>query len=730
MRVLAVLLLAFLLAPAAPSPAGYDLWTAEGGPFGGRVPVLHSRTSDGSIFAGTEGGGIFRRSGGRWEPQNSGILVFDALAFAEHPLDADTMFAGTGGGGVYRSANGGRSWFPTNNGLANLMVRDLAYQPGGTRLFAATAGGGIFRSDDAGTTWFPSNTGLAVLSVRALAFAPSSPNICYAATDGGVFFSFDGGQTWSPRSAGIAESSVADVVVDPANANLAYAATLGGGVYRTTNGGLSWSARRAGMGEVYAEELLIRPGASQTIWAATRNGVFETFDGGASWTARNAGLADTIACSLLLHDDTIYTGTFWGGVFGSHEPASGWSAVNEGLTNRFVWELAVSPHDAGVVWAASYGGLSVTTDTGWTWAEASNGVLRRDMRTVAVSPVDPGRLLSGAFYGGVFRSSNGGASWVPSNSGLPSNPTATAIRYRPGSGSHVLCGTWAGVYRSSNGGSGWSSSTSGMGSKKVWGMATVETAPMLVYAGTYENGLFRSRDFGATWDSVPIPERYVRAIAVDPSDTSIVYAGGYYKEGGGGGVYKSTDGGASWTRKNEGLIDRSVWCLSVDREDPLHVLVATAGGVCETWDGGETWEPLLAGLQPLDIRWVSPAADRVLVGSFGGSVPWYEDAIAAVAGAVDRPEGPLLIAVSPNPFNPATRIDVVFAGTRSSLDLSLYDLRGRFVRRLHEGPAPAGSLHLIWDGEDARGTPLPSGVYFAVASSADARAVRKVVIIR
>ncbi|MFH1680610.1 MAG: hypothetical protein ABIH26_08205 [Candidatus Eisenbacteria bacterium] len=731
MRIFLVLIFARLyLAVPVSCLAGYDQWTVEGGPFGGRVLALHARGSGGEIFAGTEGGGVFRLSDGRWIARNNGLLIFDVVAIASHPLDEDTMFVGTGGGGVYRSVNGGNSWFPVNGGLASLVVRDISFRPGGTRLFAATAGAGIFYTDDAGGSWLPSSTGLSEPSVRALAFAPSFPNICYAGTDGGVFLSLDGGATWTPRSAGLAHPLVADLAVHPSNASLAYAATLGGGVYRTTNGGLSWSARRTGMGEVYAEELLIRPDRPDTIWAATRNGVFETFDAGGGWTARATGLADTNARALLFEEDTLYVGTFWGGVSVAAAPASGWSARNEGLTNRFVWELAVSPHDSGVVWAASYGGLSVTTDTGWTWSDASNGIDRYDMRTVAISPVDPERLYAGAFYGGVFRSGDGGATWVPSNGGLPATATVTAIRCRAGSAGQVLCGTWVGMYRSVNGGLSWSLSTSGLGYKKVWGMAAVETAPPLVYAGTYEQGLFRSRDFGATWDSVPIPELFVRAIAIDPTDTSIVYAGGYYKQGGAGGVYKSTNGGAGWTRKNNGLIDRSVWCLTVDEQDPLHVLAATAGGICETWDGGESWEPVLAGLVPPDARWISLAAGRLLAGSFGGSVPWYEDAIVSVAGGHARPVGSLTIGASPNPFNPSTRLRVEFGGTVSSIDLSVYDIRGRLVRTLHRGSLGARVLVLPWDGTDESRRLLPSGVYFAAASSGEARAVRRVVLVR
>jgi hypothetical protein len=293
----------------------------------------------------------------------------------------------------------------------------------------------------------------------------------------------------------------------------------------------------------------------------------------------------------------------------------------------------------------------------------------------------------------------------------------------------VLCGTYAGPYRSLNGGASWGGAANGIGSKKIWGLATVEIAPLLVYAGTYEDGLFRSRDFGASWDSVPLPELFVRAVAVDPTDTSIVYAGGYYLEGAWGGVYKSTNSGASWTRKNTGLGNESVWCITVDDGDPEHLFAGTAGGVYESWDGAETWDWIDAGLLAPDTRWVAWTGGRVLAGTFGGSVPWYEDAIDAVPGAGSSPPRALVLAVSPNPFNPCATFRIEAAGA-GPLRLTVYDPAGRLVRTLYEGDAGPEALAVTWDARAESGSAAPSGVYFVAATSGGRREVRKIVLVR
>jgi hypothetical protein len=64
-----------------------------------------------------------------------------------------------------------------------------------------------------------------------------------------------------------------------------------------------------------------------------------------------------------------------------------------------------------------------------------------------------------------------------------------------------------------------------------------------------------------------------------------------------------------------------------------------------------------------------------------------------------------------------------------ALTVTIADLRGRRVRTLHTGPAPAGG-RLVWDGADDRGRPLPSGVYLARVRGAGPPAVARLVLQR
>jgi hypothetical protein len=83
----------------------------------------------------------------------------------------------------------------------------------------------------------------------------------------------------------------------------------------------------------------------------------------------------------------------------------------------------------------------------------------------------------------------------------------------------------------------------------------------------------------------------------------------------------------------------------------------------------------------------------------------------------------------PNPFNPRTsiRFTVADAGPAS---LTIIDVNGALVIKLHDGPLPAGEHERVWDGLDARGVEVGSGVYFVHLAAAGARGNLKLVLIR
>jgi C1A family cysteine protease len=90
------------------------------------------------------------------------------------------------------------------------------------------------------------------------------------------------------------------------------------------------------------------------------------------------------------------------------------------------------------------------------------------------------------------------------------------------------------------------------------------------------------------------------------------------------------------------------------------------------------------------------------------------------------PAGIRLHQSRPNPMRSAADISYVMPGT-DHLELSVYDVAGRRVRRLVDGTRTAGSHSLVWDGTTASGRRVPAGVYFVVAATSDSRDTMKLV---
>lgn len=155
--------------------------------------------------------------------------------------------------------------------------------------------------------------------------------------------------------------------------------------------------------------------------------------------------------------------------------------------------------------------------------------------------------------------------------------------------------------------------------------------PDAVYAGTSDEGLFKSEDGGGSWESLSgVGHPRVTAVAVSPVDGA-VYAGTEPSS-----LFVSRDGGASW-RELEGmkkLPSAPTWsfpprpwtshvrAISLSYKDPSTVVVGIElGGIVRSQDGGDTWEDQRPGAYP-DCHNLAahPAAPEVLYEAAGGGL--------------------------------------------------------------------------------------------------------------
>lgn len=167
----------------------------------------------------------------------------------------------------------------------------------------------------------------------------------------------------------------------------------------------------------------------------------------------------------------------------------------------------------------------------------------------------------------------------------------------------------------------------------IWTLTLDPANSQVLYAGTNEDGIWKSTDAGNTWQHARSPGAFpVYSLTVDPSALHTIYAGTN-----GGGVWTSSDGGATW--QSTGLCSSMVLSLAVDSAGVLYAGTNSAGAQASR-DLGATWTALDAGIDGVNEFgygvWIDPSnSQKILVGNeaFYGLV-WSQDGGAtwSVAG--------------------------------------------------------------------------------------------------
>ncbi len=120
--------------------------------------------------------------------------------------------------------------------------------------------------------------------------------------------------------------------------------------------------------------------------------------------------------------------------------------------------------------------------------------------------------------------------------------------------------------------------------------------PAILYAGT-DDGLFRTTDGAKSWSRVGQGWTGVRLIAVDPNAPYNVYV--RFFDGESGGLYRSADGGDSWSEIPEkiGGLTRGLWFDTSTSPSTVYLSTGFISGFFRSKDGGQTWTPVEPGIQ-------------------------------------------------------------------------------------------------------------------------------------
>ncbi|HEX5473845.1 MAG TPA: family 16 glycoside hydrolase [Vicinamibacterales bacterium] len=494
-------------------------------------------------------------------------------AIAIDPGTPSTMFIGGVGGGIWKSTNGGASWAPVNDFMANLAVSSIIYDPGdSSTMYAGTGegfynidgirGAGVFKSTDGGATWnqLAATNNTNFLYVNRLAESADGGTLLVA-TQSGLFRSTDGGATFSTvlQPDTIGYHDITDVKFLPGSSTLVVASGYFSDIHYSSNGGATWAA------------------ASGPSWGTYS---FERVELGVSVSNP----------SIVYAMQDVSNGRLWRSTDSGHTfaivgvPAH---LNNQGWYDNVIWVDPVNADDIVI------GGLDL-----WRSTNAASTAV-----SVTFSKISDWR------YG-------------PPNSSLSAHADQHAIVSDPGyngtSNRRVFFGNDGGIFKTEDldavtTTSGWTNLNNGYGVTQFYGAAG-HAGTGKIQGGAQDNGTLYSSGTSTTF-SAPFGGDGGMA-AYDPADSNYFYGEYVY-----GRVHRNSTGGSSpseyiWVPSDGGCT--APYCLS-DAEQGFANFIAPITldpndantlyvGARSLWRTGDVKTPVTSATGPTWASLTSPSS--------------------------------------------------------------------------------------------------------------------------
>jgi photosystem II stability/assembly factor-like uncharacterized protein len=609
--------------------------------------IVYAGTGEGSFNGDSvRGAGIFQTTdGGNTWVQMPGTATADFYFVNSMMISPKTgqLYAATRTG-VWTFDAGAGKWNQllvphTFLGCFSLALRNDA--AGNDVLFAACGSflqGGVFRNPQAQTASSPWELVFtnAAMGRTSLAIAPSNPDVIYAVSasnaDGpnhfynqgllGVFRSTQGGAagTWTTRVSNRSKDLQSTllltnpvilvlaacnfgqgfplnqgwyditIAVDPTNPDTVFVGGID--LFRSDDGGQTfgaasywWTQPDLPYNHADQHALAFHPGydghANQTLYIGNDGGVFRTsnalnktaqgsvtnlcndVNSKVSYTALNHGFAATqfYAGAVFPDNATYFGGTQDNGTVAGTDSAGAdaWITILGG-DGGFV---AVDPTHTNVLYAENTGlSIQKSIDSAQTFNNAVAGIVDNNFLFIApfvMDPTNPQRLWAGGSF--LWRTNDAAAHWSRASSRIAGalQASISAIAVAPTDPNHVLMATDEGVI--------------------------------------HRNSAALSAKGNTKWPFAKPRPGYVSSVAFDPTNSSVAYA--TYATFGGTHVFRSADGGATWTGIDGSgagaLPDIPAESIVVDPANPTNLYLGTDAGVFVSTDSGQSWAVELTG---------------------------------------------------------------------------------------------------------------------------------------
>jgi hypothetical protein len=650
----------------AKSSTAVSNWSALG-PFAqssnsgqGRInTIVVDPNNANTIYVGAPAGGIWKSTdaGVNWTPLTDHLPQIGVSGIAIDPNNSNIIYISTGDDdagdsysiGVLKSIDGGINW--TQTGSLGSIIGDNSYptsneiliDPTDSNIVWVATGAGLFKSINAGVSWVNKLTG----EIKDFKLKPGNPNTVYAVSRNTYFKSTSGGEVFAAVTAGLPDpSSIGRLrveVTDAAPNNVYVLAAKSGsqnwafeGIYKSTSSGASfiktlenddifgssqaWYDLAFAVSPTNSDEMYV---GVLDIWKSSNEG--DDFIKLNSWFLQTPSFTHADIHFMRFYNGVLYAGTD-GGVYRSSDGGSTFTDLTENLAISQFYKVTVAKQNSNKLAGGlqDNGGFSFSNNI---WHNYHGG----DGMDSASDPNDENTFYGFTQFGGNLTVTNDG--------GLNS----TSITNGPSQGNWVTplvinkqSEIYAGfdqLYKLINNDWNQVSNHFFAGNIEVIEIDPSNNSNIFVSQGIK---LYKSIDKGVTFSTYASTQTglsgvNISSIEVHNTNSNIIWVtttglsnlAGPSSGHTGGGVFKSTDGGLTFTNISSGLPDESKFVI---RHHPFttnnSIYVGTALGVYHRNDDTNSWEVFSTNLPNVavpDIE-INPYDNTITAATYGRSV--------------------------------------------------------------------------------------------------------------
>ena len=679
------------------------------------------------------------------------------------------------GDGVYKSDDAGSTW--SHIGLEDSQhIGKIVVDPTNEdRVFVAATGvlygkneeRGLYRTTNAGNTWDKVLYVTDSTAVIDVAINPVNTNILFAATwerirypwvrdyggeTSGVYRSLDGGDSWTKLANGLpvsdTETGRIGLAISQSDPSVVYASYTTNsitntfdGLYKSTDNGDNWSLVALDeIGDVnssfgwYFGNIRINPTDPNDVFVLGQK-LYRTTNGGADWNQDYYMHVDHHSMEFSKNDTNFIIAGNDGGVYLSENGGATWQHL-ENLPITQFYNIEVDYQQPNRMFGGAQDNNTLRTITGSN--DDWHTILGGDGFQVNVDKNNTNNVYAEYQLGNLYRSTDGGDNMFWAKDGIDESDRTnwnTPVEISPFNTDVLYFGS-SRLYKSTNKAVNWNviseDLTDGQhptGSMSYGTLTAIAPSHLnldVIYTGSDDGNVSVTFNGGTTWQSIDndLPNRFVTQVAISPSNDLVTYVtfSGYYSLDYTPHIFKTTDGGESWTDISGNLPSIPINDVVVSADETT-LFIATDTGVWYSINQGASWS-IVGDNLPMtivaDIKIHEPT-HTLYAGTFGRSMYSFDISNLHI-GIPNYSLEANQFEIFPNPVS--ERFTIKFTQqNRGEINLFITDIQGKVIIVLDRKNVDLGEHELNYNVSF-----LQAGVYFVHLQSDKLNCSKKIII--